>query len=107
VQLLNRATRAGTSIGKLCEAIHQRQGQIGVRRILGVLSLAKRFGPVLVEEACAAALELGVPEYHFVRRYLERQPSLPLTLQQVDPLIRELQQYRDVIQLRLKESEPT
>jgi transposase len=107
VQLLNRATRAGTSIGKLCEAIHQRQGQVGVRRILGVLSLAKRFGPVLVEEACAAALELGVPEYHFVRRYLERQPSLPLTLQQVDPLIRELQQYRDVIQLRLKESEPT
>ena len=107
VQLLNRATRAGTSIGKLCAAIHQRQGQLGVRRILGVLSLAKRFGPVLVEEACAAALELGVHEYHFVRRYLERQPSLPLTLQQVDPLIRELQQYRDVIQLRLKESEPT
>jgi transposase len=105
VQLLNRASCAGTNIGKLCQAIHQRQGQVGVRRILGVLSLAKRFGPVRVEEACAAALELGVHEYHFVRRYLERQPSLPLTLQQVDPLIRELQQYRDVIQLRLKESE--
>jgi len=104
MQLLSRASHAGTSIGKLCQAIHQRQGQVGVRRILGVLSLAKRFGPVLVEEACAAALELGVHEYHFVRRYLERQPSLPLTLQQVDPLIRELQQYRDVIQLRLKES---
>ncbi len=78
-----------------------------MRRILGVLALAKRFGPAVVEEACAAALELGVHEYHFVRRYLERQPALPLTLQQVDPLIRELQQYRDVIQLRLKESEPT
>jgi hypothetical protein len=48
-----------------------------------------------------------VHEYRFVRRYLERQQPLPLTLQQVDPLIRELQQYRDVIQLRLKESEPT
>lgn len=105
VQLLNRASCAGTNIGKLCQAIQQRQGQVGVRRILGVLSLAKRFGPVRVEEACTAALELGVHEYHFVRRYLERQPSLPLTLQQVDPLIRELQQYRDVIQLRLKESE--
>jgi transposase len=107
LQLLNRASHAGSSIGKLCQAIHQRQGQVGVRRILGVLSLAKRFGPAVVEEACAAALELGVHEYHFVRRYLERQPSLPLTLQQVDPLIRELQQYRDVIQLRLKESEST
>ncbi len=107
LQLLTRASHAGSSIGKLCQAIHQRQGQVGVRRILGVLALAKRFGPAVVEEACAAALELGVHEYHFVRRYLERQPALPLTLQQVDPLIRELQQYRDVIQLRLKESEPT
>jgi hypothetical protein len=80
---------------------------MGVRRILGVLSLAKRFGPVRVEAACTEALALGVREYHFVKRYLERQPTLPLTLQQVDPLIRELQQYRDVIQLRLKESEAT
>jgi transposase len=107
LQLLERATRAGVNIGKLCESIYQRQGQMGVRRILGVLSLAKRFGPVRVEEACTEAIALGVREYHFVRRYLERQPDLPLTLQQVDPLIRELQQYRDVIQLRLKESEVT
>src|SRR6185437_10371179 len=90
VQLLERASRAGTHIGPLCTAIHQRLGQVGVRRIQGVLALAKRFGPALVDQACAAALELGVHEYHFVRRYLERQPSLPLTLQQVDPLIREL-----------------
>jgi transposase len=107
VQLLNRASHAGANIGKLCQAIHQRQGPVGVRRILGVLSLAKKFGPVLVEQACATAVELGVHEYRFVRRYLERQQPLPLTLQQVDPLIRELQQYRDVIQLRLKESEPS
>jgi transposase len=105
VQLLGRASRAGSNIGTLCQAIQQRQGQVGVRRILGVLSLAKKFGPALVDQACAAALELGVHEYHFVRRYLERQPSLPLTLQQVDPLIRELEQYRDLIQLRIKESE--
>jgi transposase len=105
VQLLERASRAGAHIGHLCQAIHQRQGQVGVRRILGVLSLAKKFGPAMVDQACAAALELGLPEYHFVRRYLERQPPLPLTLQQVDPLIRELAQYRDLIQLRIKESE--
>lgn len=107
VQLLARASRAGTHIGPLCTAIHERLGQVGVRRIQGVLALAKRFGPALVDQACAAALELGVHEYHFVRRYLERQPSLPLTLQQVDPLIRELEQYRDIIQSRIKESETT
>jgi len=32
-QLLGRAGRAGSHIGALCEAIHQRQGQVGVRRI--------------------------------------------------------------------------
>ena len=105
-QLLTRAGHAGTNIGTLCEAIHQRQGQVGVRRILGVLSLAKKFGPAVVDDACAAALDLGVHEYHFVRRYLERQPQLPLTLHQVDPLIRELVQYRDLINQRTKEQEP-
>src|SRR5882724_11767664 len=77
VQLLERAGRAGAHIGNLCQAIHQRQRQLGVRRILGVLSLAKKFGPVLVDQACAAALELGVHEYHFVRRYLERNRHYP------------------------------
>ena len=73
----------------------------GIRRILGVLSLAKKFGVAAVDDACAAALELGVHEYRFVRRYLERRPQLPL--RQVDPLIRELTQYRDLINLKTQE----
>ncbi len=104
-QLLARARRAGTQIGILCQEIHQRQGELGVRRILGVLALAKKFGLAALEDACAAALELGVYEYRFVRRYLERRPQAPLTLQQVDPLIRELVQYRDLIQQRWQEQE--
>jgi hypothetical protein len=43
-------------------------------RILGVLSLDKKFGTAAVDEACAAALKMGVQEYRFVRRYLERCP---------------------------------
>jgi len=80
--------------------IHRQQGQVGVRRILGVLSLAKKYGAAAVEEARAAALEMGISEYRFVRRYLERCPQTPLSLQQVDPLIRELVQYRDLINHR-------
>jgi len=53
--------------------------------------------------ACAAALEMGVHEYRFVRRYLKRAPQL--TLRQVAPLIRELVHYRDLINLRTQESE--
>jgi transposase len=105
LQLLARAARAGTNIGAFCQAIHREQGELGVRRILGVLALAKKFGLPAVEEACTTALELKVYEYRFVRRYLERRPQTPLTLQQVDPLIRELVQYRDLIQQRLQEQE--
>ncbi|MGA2690710.1 MAG: IS21 family transposase [Candidatus Korobacteraceae bacterium] len=104
-QLLWRAGRAGLHIGTLCDAIHRQEGEVGVRRILGVLSLAKKYGTAAVDEACAAALEMGVQEYRFVRRYLERHPQAPLSLQQVDPLIRELVQYRDLIDYRTKEVE--
>ena len=104
LQLLARAHKAGASIGAVCDAIHARQGELGMRRIQGVLQLAKQYGSAASEDACAAALELRVPEYRFVRRYLERSP--PLSLRQVDPLIRELTQYRDLIQQRINFEEP-
>jgi hypothetical protein len=86
--------------------MYEEQGQIAVRRIQGVLSLAKKYGPAMVEDACAMALEMGVGTYPFVRRYLERGPQLPLGLRQVDPLIRELTEYRDFIQSKTQENEP-
>jgi len=94
---LARAKTAGPSIGAICDHIHQHEGAAGIRRILGVLALAKKHGPAVVEDAAKAALEVGVPTYRFVRRYLERRPPLPLTLRQVDPLIRQLTLYRDLI----------
>jgi hypothetical protein len=51
-------------------------------------------------------MELCVPEYRFVRRYLERSPQAPLSLRQIDPLIRELTEYRDLIQQRIQFEEP-
>jgi transposase len=104
--LLGQATRAGLQISTLCAAIHRQDGEAGVRRILGVLSLVKKHGPAAVEDACAAALEWAVPTYRFVRRYLERQPAAPLTLRQVDPLIRELTHYREVIARKAQEVTP-
>jgi hypothetical protein len=97
--LLARAARAGRNVGALCEAIHRQEGEAGVRRILGVLSLAKRHGAGRAEEACTEALQLGVPTYRFVERYLVRTaPKAPLALKQIDPLIRELQVYRDAVE---------
>jgi hypothetical protein len=101
VQLLARAARAGAPIGAFCEALHRRQGEVSIRRILGVLAMTKRFGVAAVEDACAAALELRIYEYRFIRRFLERRPQL--TLRQVDPLIRELTHYRELIDIKLQE----
>jgi transposase len=97
VALLEAAMRIGPSVSTICDHIHRHEGEAGVRRILGVLALAKKHGPAVVEDAAKAALDLGVPTYRFVRRYLERRPPLPLTLRQVDPLIRQLTLYRDLI----------
>ena len=102
-QLLRRAEHAGTQIGKLCQAIYHRQGETGIRRILGVLSLMKKYGAAAVEDACAAALDIGVQEYRFVRRYLERRPHPQMFLRQIDPLIRQLTEYREFIDLKIKE----
>jgi hypothetical protein len=60
----------------------------------------KQHGAPAIEPACAMALEMELPTYQFVRRYLERQPPLPLSLKQVDPLIRELTHYRDLVDRR-------
>src|SRR5438445_6003071 len=99
-QLLQRASRAGRQIGALCQAMFELHRETAVRRILGVLALAKKYGVAAVDDACAAALEIGVSEYRFVRRYLERTPQLRLSLRQIDPLIRQLTVYRDLIDHR-------
>src|SRR5881397_345935 len=67
--LLARAVRAGAQVGTLCETIHRRDGEAGVRRILGVLTLVKKHGAPAVEDACAAA---GTR-----RRRLPLRPALP------------------------------
>jgi hypothetical protein len=52
-----RHRRAGPRV----PAPASRDGVPGVRRILGVLALAKEHGPAVVEDAAKAALEIGVP----------------------------------------------
>jgi hypothetical protein len=52
--------------------MHQNLGEEAVRRILGVLNLTKKYGVASTDEACAMGLETGASNYHFVRRYLER-----------------------------------
>jgi hypothetical protein len=95
--LLQRAASAGVQIGVVCRHIQAQHGAHGIREILGILALAKKHGPAVVEDAARAALDVGVLSYRFLRKYVDRRPPLPLTLTQVDPLIRELTRYRALI----------
>ena len=104
---LARAERAGPHIGALCQHLHRHEGEAGLRRIFGVLGLAKKHGAAATEAACAAALELGAPSYGFVRRYLARRLAAAPPLTQIDPLIRQLTLYRDAIERRTQEGEST
>jgi transposase len=97
VALLARACTAGLHLGAIAAAIYQREGEAGMRKVIGLLRLAAKHGPAVADEAAKAAVDLGVPTYRFVRRYLERRAPVLLTLRQVDPLIRQLTLYRDLI----------
>jgi transposase len=106
-QLLRRAENASERIGVLSNTLYAQKGQTAVRRIQGILSLIKKHGTAAVDDACAAAIDVEVYDYRFVRRYLERKAPAPLTLRQVDPLIRQLSLYRDVIEQRIQAQSPS
>jgi transposase len=104
-QLLARCARIGSHVGTLAERMYERGGQSEIRRILGITSLARQHGAALADDACAAALDCGIPAnpYRFVRLWLER--KTPLTLRQVDPIIRQLTLYRDLIDQKTQENQ--
>ena len=95
--LLDVARKAGPSIGAVCAHLLETEGVLAPRRILGVLSLARKHGPAITENAAHFALEAGAPSYRFLKRYLERVSVPAAALKQIDPLIRQLTDYRDLI----------
>jgi transposase len=99
VYLLGELSRAGRHVATLADRLRTERGDEDVIRSLqGVRSLVKKYGAASVDEACAALLELGLRDYRSLRRYLARRPTAPLSLAQVDPLIRTLTHYRDLIE---------
>ena len=86
--------------------IHRHEGEIGVRRILGVLSLAKKYGVPAADDACAAAIETAASTNTASSAAISSGVAPQLTLRQIDPLIRELTQYRDLINHKTKEQRP-
>lgn len=105
-QLLVRCAKLGHHAGSLAEQIYDRDGIVAIRRIQGLLGLARKHGAALTDDGCRVALEVGLPAnpYRFVRTWLERRPQL--TLRQIDPIIRQLTLYRDFINQATEENNP-
>ena len=60
-----------------------------------LLAAIEAFSPFADALPGCAAIDVGAPTYRCVRRWLEHHPPVPLA--QVDPLIRQLAAYRDVV----------
>jgi transposase len=104
VHLLARAAKAGRHIGEFANALHRLQAEAAVRRIQGLLAFTRKYGAARVDEACAAALDIEAYDFRFVRRYLEHNAQPPVSLRQIDPLIRQLTLYRDLIEERTQQN---
>ena len=104
IKLLRAAAQVGPSVGALCDRMYQQDAEAAVRRIQGVLSLGRKHGAARLEQGCAYLLQVGLCDYRPLRAYLERTAATPpVPLKQIDPLIRQLTHYRDLVAQRIKE----
>lgn len=71
-RLIHWGSGIGADTGRFVTQLLQRfrHPEHGYRSCLGLLSLAKRYGPQRVEAACTLALELGAGQYRHVRDIL-------------------------------------
>jgi transposase len=108
LSLLAQMQRIGPSLGEFSKRLHEAEGDLAVRRILGLRSMCKEHTPQRVEAACMLALEHGIVRYAFVKSYLNKTRGAPepqLSLLQEHPLIRKLSHYRELFSQLINEQE--
>ena len=94
-QLLARADLLGTQVGIWAQAMIDERGVTGIRSLLGLLSLAKKYSPTVLETACAAAHRHGAYRLRNVRQLAQRhhEQRADTSLLTEHPLIRPLTEY--------------
>lgn len=95
--LFVRAHGIGVAAGAIADAEYATNRITGIRRTLGLCALAKKHGAIAVERAAKVALDAGAHTYRAVKACLVHHQAAPLALRQVDPMIRELTAYRDLV----------
>ena len=90
-RLLAAADKIGPSTVALCEAIMRTRPhpEQGFRSCLGILSLARSYGPVRLEAACHRGITIGAAGYRSIASILETgldKAFLPETAPDADPI---------------------
>lgn len=97
----------GPQAKALCQHLFDAEGRVGHRGMWGIVALAKKYPPWLVEQACDHALRHHIFRYRQVRAVVERlfqqalerldrAPQLALPLTQEHPLIRPAAEYGEL-----------
>ena len=95
-----RAMALGEPCGQWAAGVLERKGPIGLRTLMGLISLADTHPFRALNDACQRALAHGAWRLRDVRTLLEASPAtqLPLAFQSHHPLIRNLAEYGLFIQ---------
>jgi transposase len=79
LNLVDRIAQIGPSCGIFARAVENQRGVMAARTLFGVLDLARRYGPIPLESACALAVTAQAWRLRFLRAYLDRHPVVSLT----------------------------
>jgi transposase len=101
--LLAKASRIGPHTARWAAAMLQHRGIEGVRVLLGLVSLTKRYPAATLETACAAATRHDAYRLRTIRQLLKRQPApqSEFVFTETHPLIRSLADYGQVVRASL------
>lgn len=108
-RILAQSAEIGPAAQRLCQLLFAVEGRVGQRKLWGIVALGARYPRLLVDRACAQALDEGIYSYSHAKRLTEKfvaqelevldarartQGELPLT--QEHELIRPADVYADL-----------
>ena len=70
--ILKQADLIGTKTRELCQALFDEEGRPGQRKLRGIISLAKKYHALDIENACALAMERGIHSYQVVKKLVQQ-----------------------------------
>ena len=103
-RLLARCEAAGPHIGALCQRMYRDDGVVAIRRIQGILSLARKHGAVLADDGLRRRPGERHPANLPLPPALAGTPAAAARSARSIPIIRQLTLYRDLIADKTQEN---